>query len=134
MPVFESKYINSDADYLNLTQMNHNASTLQAHMKPCQSAIEIPDISEGLNKRAVITDESGNYLRVAMLSDFANYYTKKNLQTSGESEIHRGNLIGYENPFYLNEFVRIRADGRHYYLEIKGVDDLWHTKQHFWQD
>lgn len=38
------------------------------------------------------------------------------------------------NPFYLNEFVRIRADGRHYYLEIKGVDEVWHTKQHFWQD
>ena len=76
MPVFESKYINSDADYLNLTQMNHNASTLQAHMKPCQLALEIPDISEGLNKRAVITDESGNYLRVAMLSDLEDYYTK----------------------------------------------------------
>ncbi len=141
MPVFESKYINSDADYLNLTQMNHNASTLQAHMKPCQSAIEIPDISEGLNKRAVITDEYGNYLRVAMLSDLEDYYTKDYIDDalSGKSDtVHTHSELSAGDTVQLevteegiiklsHSWGLIPKDGELLIVEQNG-DGSWPTK------
>ena len=157
MSDYENTFNDSDAQKINIIQINNTRSVLQYQISekpsPARIMIEVNEDIEidGENglKHISFTDQSNNYWVVSAAghnhdhlyykkteidADFANYYTKTNLQTSGESEIHRGNLIGYENPFYLNEFVRIRADGRHYYLEIKGVDEVWHTKQHFWQD
>ena len=62
-----SKYVNPDATFQNRTELNNDASVLQANMKPCQFAIEAPD-GAGL-VRGAITDEDSNYLPIAMKSE-----------------------------------------------------------------